>query len=168
MIEALTQANVIDGYFNGNKITNTYTNSSNGFTGNIVYETCFDNLFDYVNGCVIHNAFTNNKVYHAIYCTFDSVCKDNTFGTERSKETNSNINTSTFGKYLTNNIFSYTPISENNTTNRVRYLYVQNNIQGTKEAPNNITLPVNLDVETHIGKNSKGEIKIYVPADLVE
>lgn len=70
-----------------------------------------------------------------------------------------NIEQSSFGENLQYNRF----VSDSNVKN----IFVQNEISGSADNVQEITLPSNSISEIKVAKNSQGEIKVYCEADLI-
>lgn len=125
-----------------------------------------NNVFNTIRNSTVGSLFQNNNVTYVIGCNFGVGCVYNNFGDSSNSLNPWHIKHCSFGNYVQYNNFDSKEITSKE--NPIKNIVVQNGVQGTADNNNNITLPVNSDAEVKVAKNSKGEIKIYIPADLVE
>ena len=171
---------------------NTFGNNCNCNTfGNNCYHNTFGNSCYYNtfgNDCNT-NTFgnycgTNTFGNYCSYNTFGNYCCHNTFGNFFQDNTLGNeCGNNSLGNYWSNNSFGnylqYITVGEGvnclNVTGGtdsnycVQNAYILNGTKG-KNSSNRltVTLPVRSKVCHYVGLNSKGELKIWTPADLVE
>ena len=118
---------------------------------NIFTSTCDENIFG--DGC-----YSN---------TFDIICTNNHFGNNcYLNKFGNNCSYNTISNYCYGNSFgcncNYLNINEN-----INSAIVSNNISGTSDSVLTLNIEPNLNYETKVTKNSKGDIKIYCEADLI-
>ena len=170
-------SNTTGDYYSSNTIGDSciYNTFGDGCGSNTFGYVCEYNTFGYqfgsntIGGGCSSNTFGDrchsNTVGHG--------CSSNTFGDRcHSNTVGDGCSSNTVGKYCYYNTFGdncrYIDISAGTSSQIKRYYHVLDGVQGTDSSHISITGTNGNNFVTYVGMNSSGELKTWVPADLVQ
>ena len=172
--------------FGNNCSNNSFSNncSNNSFSNNCDYNSfgnnCCDNSFmsDCLNNTLNDNCACNSFGNNCAYNSFGNNCSNNSFGNNcdyNSFRMNSS-NDSEVRSYCRNNIIengvSYVILYNTSTVSdsyKLQNVTVCKGMSGTSTSYNNVEIPsLNAEYQIKVAKNSKGDIKVYCEADLIQ
>lgn len=144
---------------------NVLNEGTSGISLSTIGGYCEHNVFTDIKNCIIAQRCEYNNIHYLTASQIGIGFRYNTFksGNTTSSADRPHIQGCKFGDYIWYNNFYNTDTS----TTPIKCLNVQSYLQGSASAYNNIEVPVGMNGEIKVAKNSNGEIKVYNEADLI-